>query len=256
MKQQTWNAKEYAKHSKGQEKWAKELIEKLNIKGDENILDLGCGDGKVTALLASLTRGKVVGVDKSEVMVTLAQEHYSNIEFKEMDATALTFDKEFDIIFSNAVLHWVFEHKLVLEGLYRALKANGKILLQFGGYGNAKTILEVMNRFVEEGRYKRYFTEFKLPYNFPHPREYEELLKEVGFSRFSARLIAKDMVHENQESFKGWIRTTWFPYTNRLPQEMREQFIEEFTQAYILLMPLDGEGRVHVDMVRLEVEVF
>jgi len=126
MKQQTWNAKEYAKHSKGQEKWAKELIEKLNIKGDEDILDLGCGDGKVTALLASLTRGKVVGVDKSEVMVTLAKERYSNIVFREMDATALTFDKEFDIIFSNAVLHWVFEHKLVLEGLYRALKPNGK----------------------------------------------------------------------------------------------------------------------------------
>ena len=91
MKQQNWNARDYAKHSKGQEVWARELISKLELEGNENILDLGCGDGKVTAILAQVTSGSVVGVDKSEAMVQLAQKSYENITFLPMDATALNF---------------------------------------------------------------------------------------------------------------------------------------------------------------------
>ena len=255
MKEQIWDAKEYAKHSKGQEKWAKELITKLGLKGDEDILDLGCGDGKITALLAMLTSGEVIGVDKSETMINLAKKKYPNITFRVMDVRSLLFHKRFDVIFSNAVLHWVFEHKLVLDGLYKALKPNGKILLQFGGKGNAKTILKVMDDFIVQSAYKDYFTEFKFPYNFPHPKEYEVLLKKAGFSQFNTQLIVKDMVHESIESFKGWIRTTWFPYTQKLPMEMREQFIDEFSKLYLLAVPLDAKGKIHVDMVRLEVEV-
>ncbi len=81
-----------------------------------------------------------------------------------MDAKILTFQKRFDVVFSNAVLHWVFEHKLILDGLYHALKANGKILLQFGGHGNAKTILKVMDDFIVQSAYKHYFAEYNAPF--------------------------------------------------------------------------------------------
>ena len=252
MRQQNWNAKDYAKHSKGQELWAKELIDKLNLEGDENILDLGCGDGKVTNLLAQVTKGKVVGVDKSETMVKLAQKSYDHIAFQSMDATALTFENAFDLVFSNAVLHWVHDHKAVIQGIYRALKKEGKILLQFGGYGNAKEILSVMDAFIVK-EYAHYFKGFEFSYSFPHSDVYEALLAKQGFKNIDVKLIEKDMVHENIEAFKGWIRTTWFPYTDVLPENMRESFIDAFVTEYLLVIPLDVEGWVHVDMVRLEV---
>jgi len=252
MKQQNWNAKDYAKHSKGQEVWARELIAKLCLQGDENILDLGCGDGKVTALLAEATSGKVLGVDKSETMVTLARKSYAKIAFQPMDATALNFENAFDVVFSNAVLHWVHDHKFVVQGIYRALKKEGKILLQFGGYGNAKEILSVMDAFIAK-EYVHYFKDFEFPYSFPHADVYESLLEEQGFREIDAKLISKDMLHDDIEAFKGWIRTTWFPYMDVLDERMREVFIAGFVKAYLGLRPLDDEGRVHVDMVRLEV---
>jgi len=255
MKQQKWNAKDYAKHSKGQELWARELITKLALQGNENILDLGCGDGKVTAFLAEATRGKVMGVDKSEAMVKLAQKSYANIAFHSMDATTLNFENEFDVVFSNAVLHWVHNHKAVVQGIYKSLKKDGKILLQFGGEGNAKEILSVMDVFIAK-EYAPYFKDFEFPYSFPHSDVYEALLAEQGFRNIDAKLIKKDMVHEDVEAFKGWIRTTWFPYTDILDENMREEFIDKFVEAYLMLKPLDNEGRIHVDMVRLEVQAF
>ena len=252
MKQQNWNAKDYAKHSKGQEVWAKELIAKLDLQGDENILDLGCGDGKVTAFLAGMTSGEVVGIDKSETMIDFAKNSHNNIEFKVMDAKRLSFENRFDVVFSNAVLHWIDDHETVLKGIKKSLCSNGKILLQFGGEGTAKEILEVMEEFILD-RYIDYFRDFKFPYNFPHSSEYKELLQSIGFKNIEAKLIPKDMIHDDIEAFKGWIRTTWFPYTNRLPENMRESFIDAFIEKYLLLRPLDSEGRIHVDMVRLEV---
>ena len=252
MKQQNWNAKDYAKHSKGQEVWARELIAKLDLKGDENILDLGCGDGKVTALLASMTYGSVVGVDKSKTMIDFATNSHSDIEFRVMDARRLSFESRFDLVFSNAVLHWIDDHEAVLQGIKKALCPNGKIVLQFGGEGTAKEILEVMDQFISK-RYIEYFRDFRFPYNFPHSDEYRVLLQSVGFEDIDAKLIPKDMIHDDIEAFKGWIRTTWFPYIDCVPQSMREAFIDEFVEAYLEFRPLDEESRVHVDMVRLEV---
>jgi len=253
MKNNKWNAKDYAKYSKGQEVWARELIDKLALNGSEDILDLGCGDGKITALLAQATSGSVVGVDKSVAMVEFASKSFPNIEFMVADATKLAFKNEFDVIFSNAVLHWVSDQKAVLMGLKEALRANGRILLQFGGYGNAKEAIEVMEQLIAS-KYANYFENFEFPYTFPHSSEYKELLKECGFRNIRAELIPKDMVHESIDALKGWVKTTWFPYTNCLPAKKQEKFIDDFCDAYLMLYPLDKMGRVHVNMVRLEVE--
>ncbi len=250
MSQPDWDAQEYAQYSRAQKIWAEELIETLSLHGTEDILDLGCGDGKVTALLAKATQGHVLGVDKNESMIALAQKSYTNIAFQVMDATTLHFDNAFDVVFSNAVLHWVDDHEAVARGIYRALKPHGKIMLQFGGYGNAERILEIMDDMIEK-KYKRYFHDFKFPYSFPHSRTYTKILEEAGFKDVDARLIAKDMIHENLECFKGWIRTTWFPYVHRLPTTMREPFIDAFAQAYVDRVPQGT--KIHVDMVRLEV---
>jgi trans-aconitate 2-methyltransferase len=150
MSTYNWNAEDYEKHSQSQQQWARELTGKLSLKGGEDVLDLGCGDGKVTAEIArALRNGTVIGVDNSESMIRLATKRYptsvyANLSFKVMDASNLTFEGCFDVIFSNAALHWVKNHKPLVEGLYKYLKPGGKILLQMGGRGNARHIVSVL----------------------------------------------------------------------------------------------------------------
>jgi trans-aconitate methyltransferase len=260
MKKYNWNAKDYEKHSQAQKQWARELIAKLGLEGTEDILDLGCGDGKVTAEIATKTpSGSVVGVDNSSSMIELAAKRfpaqkYPNLIFMVMDAVRLAFIEGFDVVFSNAALHWAKNHQPIVEGLYRSLKPGGKILLQMGGKGNAEHVVSLLDKFQSNQKWRPYFRNFEFPYGFFGPQEYTQLLKEAGFDVCRAELITKDMAHEGQSGLEGWIRTTWLPYTERVPEEKRDEFIRALATEYINQVPVDSSGKVHVAMVRLEVE--
>jgi len=260
MNTYSWNAKDYEKNSQAQQKWARELIANLNLTGVEDILDLGCGDGKVTAEIARLVGdGSVVGVDNSRQMIDLAKEKYSqnqhpNVSFQVMDASDLSFEDCFDLVFSNAVLHWVKNHKPVVEGLYKSLRGGGKILLRMGGKGDAEGILSVMNAVRVANKWAQYFTGFEFPFTFLGVDDYQVLLKESGFSIIRVELIPKDMTHDGKSGLEGWIRTTWLPYTERIPKEMRDDFIEEVCAKYLDKVPLAADGKAHVAMVMIEVE--
>ncbi len=201
MNTYNWNAKDYEKNSLAQQKWARELIVKLRLKGTEDVLDLGCGDGKVTSEIARLVcNGSVVGVDNSTSMIDLATDKYPhskypNLSFKVMDASSLSFEERFDMVFSNAVLHWVKNHKPVVEGIYKSLKNGGKMLLQMGGKGNAGYILSVLEEVQSYSEWQPYFKNFEFPYGFFGTEEYEELLLDSGFNINRIELIPKDMEH-------------------------------------------------------------
>jgi trans-aconitate 2-methyltransferase len=254
-----WDAKDYQNNSEVQQKWARELIAKIKLKGNESVLDIGCGDGKITAEIAKeLPDGSIIGVDNSEDMIDLANKNfpyktYKNVLFKLCDAKKLDFNNEFDIIFSNATLHWVKNHIPVIKGIEKALKENGKILLQMGGKGNAREIIKTVNLIKNKSEWKKYFINFKFPYSFYGPDKYRIFFDNTGLEINYIKLISKDMTHKDKEGLNGWIRTTWFPYTNRIPENLRNLFIDEIINAYIEKYPLDDNGNTHVKMVRLEV---
>lgn len=258
MEKYNWNAKDYEKNSQAQLKWARELISKLNLTGNEAVLDVGCGDGKVTVEIAnSLSNGSIIGIDNSEGMIELAQkqyppEKYPNVSFQFMDAAALRFNDQFDVIFSNAALHWVKNHRPVLAEFARSLKTGGRVLLQMGGKGNAQGILSVIDMLRNKPEWNPFFTHFEFPYGFHGIEEYNEWLKAAGLIAERVELIPKDMA-QDVEGLKGWIRTTWLPFTSRVPEECRDKFIEEIVTEYIRRTPLDAAGKTHVAMVRLEV---
>ncbi|MEC4747920.1 methyltransferase domain-containing protein [Methylomicrobium sp. Wu6] len=260
MSAYNWNAGDYQQNSAAQQQWASELIAKLALTGSEDVLDLGCGDGKVTAEIADLVpNGTVIGIDNSSSMVTLARRQYPasrypNLIFELMDARALAFENRFDVVFSNAVLHWIKDHRSVVEGLFKSLKPGGKILLQMGAKDGVRSYLSVLNQILLLPEWKAYFQNFEFPYGFMGIEDYEGMLLAAGFQTQRVELISKDAVHANREKFKGWIRTTWLPYTERVSEGEREQFIELIATSYLEKAPLDAEGRVHVPMVRLEVE--
>ena len=255
-----WDAIDYEQFSQAQQKWARELIGKSDLAGEQSILDLGCGDGKITAEIANIVkRGSIVGVDSSNAMIELAQKRYPNnkypnLSFQVMDAINLLFAEQFDLVFSNAVLHWVKNHKPIVEGIYRSIKPSGKILLQMGGEGNAEGILSVLDQLQTSTEWKKYFTDFNFPYGFLGIEEYERLLDESGFMINRVELIPKDMEHDGVSGLQAWIRSTWLPYLECIPENKRSTFIERVSAEYIKQEAVDSGAKVHVAMVRIEVE--
>ncbi len=260
MKNYSWNAADYSKNSSNQLRWAKELIPKLKLSGKENLLDIGCGDGKVTAELAkNLPEGTVIGIDNSQEMIDLAKASfpktsYPNLSFQKMDAKELNFNEQFDRVFSNAVLHWIIDQQSVLLGVYKSLKTSGTLLFQMGGKGNAQDILNILNELLAEQPWKRYFLGFSFPYGFYEPKEYSIWLRNANLKPERVELIPKEKKLFGTEGLAGWIRTTWLPYTERLPVERRDEFIKEIVNRYLAMHPMDKEGAVHLKMMRLEIE--
>jgi len=261
-KKYSWDAGDYNKHSSAQYEWARELISKLNLNGAESILDIGCGDGKVTALIGSyLKKGNVTGIDSSADMVKMAKKSFPpakhpNLSFIVLDASGLNFDSLFDVAFSNAVLHWVKDQMSVLQGVQKCLKKSGRILFQMGGKGNAQDIMDTLDELIKNEKWWHYFDKFPFPYFFYSPDEYTQWLSEAGLITKRLELIPKDMVQKGKEGLAGWARTTWMPYTQRVPDDQRNSFIEDIIDLYSEKFPIDDDdkGMFHVKKVRLEVE--
>jgi trans-aconitate methyltransferase len=260
MQTYKWNAVDYAKSSSVQQQWARELIRKLNLKGNESLLDIGSGDGKVTAEIASLLpNGSVMGIDSSKDMIVLAQRMYPrdafiNLQFQREDANNLPFENEFDVIFSNATLHWILDHRPVLRGVFASLKRGGKVLLQMGGRGNAGEVMAALKRIILREEWRKYFDGFSFSYGFYGSDEYRMWLHEAGLDAKRVELIHKDAAYQGRSGFESWIRTTWLPYTQQVPEEKRELFISQLADDYLRQYPVDENGMVHVKMIRLEVE--
>lgn len=257
---QQWNARDYAQHSSAQLQWAEELLPKLGLRGDESVLDLGCGEGKVTALIAArLPHGRVLGIDLSAEMIQLASAQFpstahANLSFVQMDAARIDLDHHFDLAFSNAALHWVPDHQAVLRGVRACLRPGGRILFQMGGRGNAAGVFAALEQVVSRPAWRDPFQGFANPYSFYGPEQYQDWLPQAGFRPLRLELIPKDMQHADAAGLLGWLRTTWFPYTDRLPEDRREAFLGEVVATYLAMQPADQAGRTHVAMVRLEVE--
>ena len=258
--QHKWNAEDYAKNSSAQSQWAQELIAKLALLGGESVLDIGCGDGKISAQLSlSVKGGSVLGIDLSADMIRLAREQfpaqsYPNLSFRQMDATDIQPAGKFDVAFSNAVLHWIADHEAVLRGVHACLKSGGKILFQMGGQGNAGEVFDAIDEVIQHPEWRSHFQGFTPPYHFYGPEKYNEWLLKSGFRPVRTELMPKDMQHQGKEGLKGWLRTTWFPYVNRLPSPLRNAFLDEVVEMYMATHPLDAQSNTHVKMVRLEIE--
>ena len=257
-----WNADDYAKNSSAQSQWAEELIAKLALKGCEFVIDIGCGDGKITAQLARVVNnGYVLGIDSSESMIRRASEQFpgttiTNLSFRHMDATEICLSEKFDVAFSNATLHWVKDQTAVLRGVHSCLKPGGKVLFQMGGRGNAAKISDTIREIIVRPKWQQYYEGFKPPYHFYSPEEYKVWLVDNCFHPVRVELIPKDMQHAGIEGVTGWLRTTWFPYTDRLPTELREVFLGEVVETYLAAYPIDDRGNSHISMVRLEVQAY
>ena len=225
-----WNAADYAANSVVQQTWARELIAKLNLRGDEHILDVGCGDGKVTAEIARhLPRGKAAGIDASPQMIAFAKKTFpaseiTNLKFQICDARKIhlkKFGEKFDVIFSNAALHWVDDHEAILRGLASVMKSGGRLVVSCGGKGNAQDVFVALRPEMRLKRWREFFRKMPPPYFFYAPSDYERWLPKSGFKIQQLKLAPKDATYEGANGFATWLRTTWIPYVQRVLENVR-----------------------------------
>jgi len=255
-----WDAEDYSRSSPMQKRSGRELISKLDLSGDERVLDIGCGDGMLASEIAErLPRGSVLGIDSSEEMILFAsstypRERFPNLAFGVMDASDLAFDGEFDIVFSNAALHWVADHLPILRGIKRGLKPGGRAFLQMGGSGSHLDIVNVLADVLGREAWRGYFSDFSYTFGFHSPQDYEVWLKEAGLTPKRVELVPRDMAIKGREGVAAWIRTTWLPFTQKIPEAVRERFIHELVDVYMELWPADKEGLVHAQSIRLVIE--
>ena len=256
-----WNAAAYAANSAVQQSWARESIARLHLRGDEHILDLGCGDGKVTAEIAhAVPHGGVLGVDASSEMIAFAQKSFpksknQNLKFQVCDARKLgPLEGGFDLAFSNAALHWVDDHEAILRGVSAILKPGGRLVISCGGKGNAHDVFLALRPEMRLQRWRGFFRKMPMPYFFYSPEDYKKWLPKFGFKTNHVGLAPKDATYDGAEGFATWVRTTWLPYVQRVPENQREEFIAAITRRYLAKHHPDAEGKVHVRMVRLEID--
>ena len=232
-----FDGEKYKTASKHQKEWGNDLISEFSFNGNETILDLGCGDGILTEQLALFVpRGKVLGIDASlHLIETAGMIHRNNLNFAHMDINKMNFEKEFDLIFSNAALHWVKDHRRLLKNAHKALKTNGKILWDFGGAGNCANFVSVIQSIIAEHPYAKYFKDYEWPWFMPSKAQYTDFLSAVGFSSCTIRELNRDRYFPSASDMIRWIdQPCLVPFLKQVPQELkaafRQRVIEEMLE--------------------------
>lgn len=243
-REQSWSPDSYAEHARFVSDLAGEVLSWLAPKPGERILDLGCGDGALTRLLAD--RGaKVIGVDNGEEMVSAARAR--GLDVRIMDGHNLAFHDPFDAVFSNAALHWMTEPERVLQGVARSLVPQGRFVAEFGGHGNVAAIITAMRAI---GRSRGGNSDLAGPWFFPTAEEYRAMLEANGFAVKRIGLYPRPTLLKT--GMKAWLLVFRRPFFEQFGA-LQNDVLEE---AQELLRPVlcDRAGNWTADYVRLRVE--
>jgi len=231
------DAMPYQKHSSLQWKWATDSLARHNFAGDERILDIGCGDGKITAAIAErVARGIVIGIDISPKMIKLASRTHkkgvnNNLFFLEGDASELPFHSQFDLIFSSCTLHWIVDQKPAFEGIREALLPGGKALLVIPGISPSNLTI-LCKDLAETKKWKSYFPKFKNERVYRSEEEYTYLLKDAGFEIKAIQSREELQSFQDRKSLIAWLKPI-IRNADHLSKELREEFFEDLLNKLI-----------------------
>ena len=240
-----FDGNKYKAASAHQKEWGTKLIEELDLSGTERILDLGCGDGALTAQLAALVpQGSVLGIDASRGMIEAAHAHASgNLSFEVHDINDLDFENKFDIVFSNAALHWIKDHQTLLNNALRALHKGGVLRFNFAGDGNCANFFGVVKEALQLPQFARYFSGFEWPWYMPSIEEYEQLVQRIPFAQARVWGENADRYFANQETMIGWIdQPSLVPFMQLVANEHKEEF-RQFVIDRMLRKTRQTDGR-------------
>lgn len=249
-----WDPEGYHKNSQWQKASAESLIlQGYPFKGNEAVLDIGCGDGKVSAFMAKLVpQGNVIAMDLSPDMVAFAKKNYysPNLKFELGDVANMAFINQFDLATSFTSMHLVKDQKAALEAINKSLKPEGKVLLQFpavDGFDGA------LDQLVADPKWKKHFEGFDSGWYFYFPKDYKPLLIQAGFVPVRLEITRLEETYPSKEAFKKSI-SYWLPHLRQLSDSNKEAFLNDLIELYVQKHPLDAEGKLHYIVDRIEVD--
>jgi trans-aconitate methyltransferase len=236
-KRSEWNAELYDDKHSFVWKMAAGLLELLEAKPGERILDLGCGTGHLTEIIAA-SGAKVVGVDRSPDMIRLARERYPGLQFAVMDARKMAFAEPFDAVFSNATLHWIKEPKRVVAGIAKVLHPGGRFVAEFGGRGNIRELMTAIERAWRKLGIPGIAPD---PWYYPSIAEYAAVLEKHGLAVSNAMLFERPTALEDGErGLRNWLEMFGGTFLDQLSGEQREQVITAIEQEAGAALLSDG----------------
>ena len=241
-----WDAETYDAVSDPQLSWGMEVLERLELRGDEHALDAGCGSGRVTErLLERLPDGRMLAVDGSEAMIEKARERLGGrVSYLVVDLAELEVEERVDLVFSTATFHWVLDHERLFERLHAALRPGGGLVAQCGGKGNVAQHAEAIETVASRPEFARHLGKPAAMWNFAGPEETEARLRGAGFAEARCWLEPKPVTPEDPLRFT--MTATMVPQLASLPEEMRLPFAEAVLEA--------SPKPLTLDYVRLNIE--
>ncbi len=227
----------YDKASGHQQQWGERLLAELSLDGGEHILDLGCGNGRLSADLAALVpQGRVTAIDTSRGMLEFARENYAaaNLSFEAGDIAGINYTESFDLVFSNAALHWVPGHSELLHRVFKALRPGGKVRFNFAASGNCTNFFREVRAVMRFPEFSRYFADFSWPWYMPEVSEYQELLAAGEFKKFKVWGENADHYFSDAAAITGWVeQPSLVPFMGFLPADIKENFRDIVVQRVI-----------------------
>jgi trans-aconitate methyltransferase len=229
-------------------KLAAGVLELLDARPGERILDLGCGTGHLTAKIVE-TGAHAMGIDRSPEMIRQAKERYPSLRFEVMDAREIALDEDFDAVFSNATLHWIKEPERVIAGIKKLLRPGGRFVAEFGGKGNTSELLIAV---------QRAWTKLQLAGPAPHPwyypsiAEYAGLLEQHSFEVTHATLFDRPTpLDDGERGLRNWLEMFGSAFVENLLEATRERLLVEIERE--LRPRLFHDGHWVIDYRRLRV---
>jgi len=228
-----WNAAAYHQLSGPQVSWGKKVLARVRLRGNETLLDAGCGTGRLTAdLLEALPEGKVVGVDLSKNMLDEAWHHLrpkfgKRVELVAADLQYLPFEHAFDGIFSTAAFHWVADHHRLFRSLFLSLRPNGWLIAQCGGGPNLARLRQRTDELATTPKFARFFARFREPWVYNDAEAAAEILKSSGFANVETSLESAPTLLEDRQKYTEFVRTVILrQHLEVIPEaKLRDQFV-------------------------------
>jgi trans-aconitate 2-methyltransferase len=223
-----WDAATYHRIAGMQERWGLKVLDRLELRGDETVLDAGCGSGRMTRhVLERVPNGRVIGVDASPSMIEHARAelgHDGRLDLRIGDLAQLDLGEQVDAIFSNATFHWVPDHEVLFERLFAALRPGGSMEVQFGGEGNVEEFIAAIESVAAEPEFAEHLGSLEAPWYFAGLDETETRLRAAGFDVESIWL---DRYEEQPDDPYEFMRASGLnAHLERLAGDLGERFME------------------------------
>lgn len=242
----TWDADKYTEDFSFVHQYGNQVADWIEAEAGSTVLDLGCGNGALTNGLKE--KGfAVMGMDASQAFLEIARNHYPDILFIQADATKFSLEQPVDVVFSNAVFHWIDPARQpeLLRCVYQALKENGEFVFEFGGQGNNRLIHRALAEVFSACGYA-----YKMPFYFPGIGEYAALLEQAGFQARRAVLFDRPTALNGEQGLKDWLNMfVKTPFSVVKSPEDREKILDDTVEQ--LREALYKDGRWYADYVRL-----